>query len=97
MPCKDCIYGRLICNKEKQKEYVGCIKFQAFDEDFFLKALDTYHYISPMSDIMYGWIYKNIPFGESRDSYDSVDSGIILNNCLISPRKAICDLFMLKI
>jgi len=95
--CANCIYGRLICNKEKQRNYVGCTQFQSFDEKQLLEELQNYHYVSPRKDVIItGWIYAKIPFGENRSQYDTADAGVILNNHLISPKEASCDKFKPK-
>ena len=92
--CANCIYGRLICNKENQRDYVGCTQFQSFDEKQLLEELRIQHYISPKKDIVItGWIYAGIPFGKGRSQYDTADAGVILNNHLISPKEAFCDKF----
>ena len=95
--CQYCCYGRLICNKEKQEELVGCIQYQSFDEEFLLKELEINHYKSPNNDfILTAWIYARIPFGYDRKRYDTADVGVIVNGCLLFPKEAVCDKFSRK-
>ena len=73
--CANCIYGRLICNKEKREEYVGCVQFRGFERDILLKELEDSKYVSPIPDIVFtGWVF-HLPFGSCRDHYDTVKEG----------------------
>ena len=95
--CANCIYGRLICNKEKREEYVGCVQFRGFEREILLKELEDSRYVSPIPDIVFtGWIFFRLPFGSCRDDYDTVDAGVIANGCLISPKEAYCNRFVAR-
>jgi hypothetical protein len=99
--CANCIYGRLICNTEQWDKLVGCSRHNLMglleSEKDLVEYLNRVGY-KPVSknEILSGWIYSRLPFGSNRESYDTVDSGVITNGCLICNLEDCCDEFVEK-
>ena len=90
--CANCLYGRLVCRKDRRDDLVGCALFRG-DEGTLLNQLRASNYVSPASIIQTGWIYVYLPFGADRRAYDTADAGVIAGSHLVSPKEAYCNNF----
>jgi len=90
--CKTCIYARLICDKKKQKEFVGCIVHGAETKWELKERLERVHYETPYGASYIGWMYKNIPFENNQEDYDTAAVKVKIKGH-ISHKDAVCDLW----
>ena len=90
--CKNCKYARLIYNEQGREKFVGCIRHQLFDLDS--KEISEYcrkvRYFTLDDFIRTGQIFRDIPWGINRSKYDHIDSGIVVNRCLICHPEDFC-------
>jgi len=91
MTCRSCIHGRLICNKEKRAELVGCsLTVGIANVDALIYVLDKVGYRTSSDELKKGWFFYRIPF----NSQSQVTcSGSIVEG-LISDPDSICALYV---
>jgi len=96
--CENCIYARLICNKELLKKgYVGCAKFGYINIDD--KKLETKlasKNFKTTESIYTGWIHLHVPPYVDFEKYKKKNNsmaGVLANNHLIIHKTSVCSQF----
>ena len=93
--CKTCKHAKLVCHKDLQKEFVGCLMHYAVDEDLIWTKLEKACYTSSNKLIYIGWIYAKVPFEDRKESYTVMTPQLVANG-LILPKGAVCKLWESK-